>query len=64
MLKGYRTLAFNSLVAILGVAQTFDWTTVLGSSTAGMVVTGIGVAGMVLRTVTDTPVGNSQSNSK
>lgn len=57
-MKGWRTLGLNAAVALLGVAQATDWTHVLGASaTAGWVVTGIGVANMVLRSVTTTPVG-------
>lgn len=58
MLKGWRTLIFNAGVAVVGVAQAFDWTTVLGASPyTGWVVTGIGIVGMLLRKSTDTPVG-------
>ena len=54
-MKGYRTLVFNAAVALVGVAQAFDWTSVLGGQQAGVVVTGIGIAGMVLRSITTTP---------
>jgi hypothetical protein len=57
-MKGWRTLGLNAAVALLGVAQATNWTDVLGSnSAAGWVVTGIGVANMVLRSLTTTPVG-------
>ena len=57
-LKGWKTLLFNAGVAVLGVAQAFDWTSVLGATPySGWVVTGIGVVGMILRSVTTTPVG-------
>jgi hypothetical protein len=58
-MKGYRTLAFNAALALFGVAQAFDWTSVLGSAQAGYVVSAIGVVGMVLRALTTTPVGKS-----
>ena len=57
-MKGWRTLALNSAVALVGVAQATNWTDVLGSnSTAGWIVTAVGIANMVLRTLTTTPVG-------
>lgn len=64
MLKGYRTLIFNAAIALVGVAQAFDWTSVLGSERAGVVVSIIGVAGMVLRAVTTTPVGAPADTAK
>ncbi len=60
-MKGWRTLGVNAAVALLGVAQATNWTDVLGSSsTAGWVVTGVGVANMVLRSLTTTPVGKAE----
>lgn len=59
MLTGWKTLIFSALVALLGVAQSADWVNLLGSATAGYVVTGIGVVGAVLRLFTSTPVGKS-----
>lgn len=59
MLKGYRTLIFSLAVAAVGVLQTFDWTSVLGSERAGVIVTVIGVISAALRVVTTTPVGSS-----
>lgn len=57
-MKGWRTLGFNAVVALLGVAQVANWTDILGSSSAaGWVLTAVGVIGMVLRSVTTTPVG-------
>jgi hypothetical protein len=57
-MKGWRTLGLNAAVALIGVAQATNWTDVLGSSSsAGWIVTGVGVANMVLRSITTTPVG-------
>ncbi len=56
-MKGYRTLLVNAAVALVGVAQSFDWTTVVAPNRVGLVLTGIGVVNMVLRALTDTPVG-------
>lgn len=55
MLKGWKTILFNLVVAAFGVLQTVDWIDVLGSDRAGLVVTAIGIAGTVLRFLTDTP---------
>ncbi len=60
MLKGWRTLILSAATALIGVAQAFDWTSVLAGPYGGWVVTGIGVAAAVLRTVTNTPVGQSK----
>lgn len=55
MLKGWKTIFFNLVVAAFGVLQMVDWIDVLGSERAGFVVTAIGIAGTVLRFLTDTP---------
>lgn len=57
MLKGWKTLIFSAATALLGVASTMDWTSVLAGPWGGWVMTGVGIAGAVLRTVTTTPVG-------
>ena len=57
-MKGWRTLSWNLALAALGVAQAFDWTTILGATPyTGWVVTGIAAVGMVLRSQTDTAIG-------
>ena len=55
MLKGWKTILFNLIVAAFGVLQAVDWIDVLGSERAGLVVTAIGIAGTILRFLTDTP---------
>ena len=61
MLGGWKTLIFNGAMALVGVAQMFDWTTVLGATPyAGYVVTGVGIINMILRSVTTTHVGVSK----
>ena len=58
MLKGWKTLLFNIGLAVVGVAQAADWTSILGATPyTGWVVIGISAIGTVLRTVTTTPVG-------
>jgi hypothetical protein len=58
MLKGYRTLIVAAAIAIVGALQGLDWVSLLpgNSQAAGWVVTGLGIAMMVLRTITTTPV--------
>jgi hypothetical protein len=59
-MKGYRTIAFNAAVAAIGFAQSIDWVSVLGSQRAGVALTGIALVNMILRGVTDGPVGAAQ----
>lgn len=56
-MKGWRTLGINLAIAMFGVLEAADWTALLGGGGAGWAVTGIGVANMVLRSVTTTPIG-------
>ena len=57
-LKGWRTLLFNIGLAVAGVAQAADWTSILGATPyTGYVVMAVAAVGTVLRTLTTTPVG-------
>lgn len=56
-MKGWRTLGLNLAFAAFGVLEMADWPGLLGSGKAGLVITAIGVANMVLRSLTTTPVG-------
>ena len=56
-MKGWRTLGLNFAVAGFGVLEAADWTAMLGNSKAGLAVTAIGIANMVLRSVTSTAIG-------
>ena len=58
-MKGYRTLTLNLAAAVLGVLIAADWTGLAGPTSAGMIVTGLGVANTILRVFTDGPVGRS-----
>jgi hypothetical protein len=58
-MTGYKTLAANAGFAVLGVLEAFDWTSTLGTK-AGMVVTALAIANMILRFFTTTPVGVSK----
>jgi hypothetical protein len=58
MLKGYRTIIIGAALAVLGFLQSQDLTAIISNpQTAGYVVSGIGVVMMVLRKMTDTPLG-------
>jgi hypothetical protein len=56
-MKGWRTLAANLAIAAFGVFEAADWTALLGSDKAGLAVTAIAIANMLLRAVTTSPVG-------
>jgi hypothetical protein len=57
--KGWRTLLFACAVAVAGVAQTFDWTTVIPQDQkwSGIAMLCMGGAIAALRYITTTPVG-------
>jgi len=60
-MKGYRTLAFSLAVAVFGVLQAFDWTSVVHDpKTMGIITTVIGLAAAGLRMVTTTAPGKAQ----
>lgn len=61
-MKGWKTLAFALVVAIGGVVQTFDWTSVIpqDQTWSGMAMIGVGAVIAALRMVTNTSVGKSQ----
>ena len=62
-IKGYRTLLFSLVVVIAGVLQMVDWTTIIpqGRTWTGGVMTAIVVIMMVLRSFTNTPMGQKES---
>jgi hypothetical protein len=62
MLKGYRTLIIAIGIAVVGAQQGLDWISLLpgNSQAAGWIVTGLGVAMMILRTITTTPVATKR----
>lgn len=55
--KGWRTLAASLAIAVAGVLQTADWTTIVPPDRVGPVMVGIGVAMALLRALTDGPIG-------
>ena len=63
-LKGWKTVAWNSMVAVSGVGlylidqlQTVDFSKVLTPSTVGWIMVGLAVVGIVLRAVTTNAIG-------
>lgn len=57
MFQGWKTLIFAAAVALVGVAESADWVSLLGSETAGYVLTAVGIVSAALRFLTTTPVG-------
>jgi hypothetical protein len=55
--KGWKTLAASLAIAVVGVLQTADWTTIVPPDKVGPVMVGIGVAMAVLRALTTGRVG-------
>lgn len=56
-MKGYRTVTLNVGAAVLGTLMATDWGSLADPRTAGLMVTGLGIANTVLRFFTDGPVG-------
>jgi hypothetical protein len=57
-MKGYRTLIFNILSAILGVLAATDPSGLgLTENQSGVLVTGVAVGNILLRAITTTPIG-------
>lgn len=59
-MKGYRTLAFNSVIAVGAVLQAADWVQIVPAQYVPVVVAAVGAANLFLRMITNTPVGNKQ----
>lgn len=62
-MKGYRTLTLNLAASLVGVLLATDWTGLSDPTTAGAIVTGLGLANTVLRFFTDGPVGGGSRGS-
>ena len=62
-IKGYRTLAFNAVIAAVGLAQSLDWGTLLGAEHAGIALAAVSLANMLLRASTNGPVGPARAAS-
>ena len=62
-MKGWRTITFNGVVAVVGVVattvsflSTFDWASVIPSRYVGPIVLVLGVANIWLRFITTTSI--------
>lgn len=55
-MKGLKTLLFGALITALGGIQATDLATIVPDQFIGIVMAGIGMVVMFLRTITDTPV--------
>ena len=55
--KGWKTLAASLAIAVVGVLQATDWTTIVPPDKVGPVMVGIGVLMAMLRVVTSGPMG-------
>lgn len=55
-MKGLKTLLFGALITALGGIQATDLATVVPEQFVGIVMAGIGMIVMFLRTITNTPV--------
>ena len=60
MMSGWKTIAFNMALAIVGVLQTANWVDVIPGQYTGPLVAVIGMVGIWLRSVTKTPAGVAQ----
>ena len=59
-MKGYKTIIFGALLAVLGFLQGVDWVTVVPEQWTGVVLAVIGGVTMLLRKMTTTPLGKSE----
>ena len=59
-MKGWKTIAFGALITALGSIQAVHLADIVPAPYVGIVMSGIGIAIMILRTVTNTPVTKSE----
>ena len=55
-MKGLKTLIFGAIIAALGAIQATDLAMIVPTEYVGIVMSGIGMIVMFLRTITNTPV--------
>lgn len=56
-MKGWRTVIFNSIFAVLGVLEATDWIDIVSPEMAPIIVAIVGIVNVVLRKYTNTPIG-------
>lgn len=59
-MKGWRTLLFAAIVAVLGAVETFDWATVIPQQFVGIALMAIGILVGYLRKITNTALGENE----
>lgn len=57
-LKGWKTTIFNIAVILAGLAEYIDLINMIAPEYTPLVLLVVGVANLVLRYLTDTPIGN------
>lgn len=57
-MKGWRTLLFSALIALIGVVEAFDWVEVIPEQYHGWAITLIGVIVAYLRKITTGAIGS------
>lgn len=60
MLKGWKTRLVALALVVLGAVQAVDLTTIVPEPFVGIVISGIGLLMWYLRSITDTPAGQSE----
>lgn len=61
-LKGYKTIIFNVATIIAALAEMTDLISVVAPGSEATVLLAVGVANLVLRYLTTTPVGTSSQS--
>ena len=56
-MKGFRTLIFNAVIALVGVIEVFDWAEVVPNAWMPLVLILVSASGVYLRKITDSPIG-------
>lgn len=56
-MKGWRTLLFSSIIAVIGVLEAFDWAVIIPEQYEGVALAIIGAGFAYLRKITTTPLG-------
>lgn len=59
-MKGYKTIIFAVVIAVIGALEAFDWTNIISGDSAGFIIMGIGVLMGWLRKVTTTALGDTE----
>lgn len=60
MIKGWRTVAIAAAVGAVGAVQALDWATLVNEETVPWVLMVLSGVMLVLRKLTNTPVGKSE----